>query len=220
MAARMVPAANVGGDYYDVLPVAGGAFIGIGDVAGHGLTAGLIMVMVQSGVASLVRSAPDMAPSTIVRVLNGVVHTNVNTRLEEGDHVTFTLLRYYEDGRVVHAGAHEDLIIYRKAKRDVELVRTRGMWLGALPEVGAQIVDSEFRLEPGDVLVLYTDGITEAFDEKQRMYGLDRLAERVKELGEEPLERIRDAIFDDLATRSPRQDDDRTLVLLRHSPNV
>lgn len=216
--ARMVPAANVGGDYYDVHSVQGGAFIGIGDVAGHGLTAGLIMVMVQSGVSSLVRSDPNMPPSRIVRVLNGVVHTNVSARLGEGDHVTFTLLRYHDDGRVVHAGAHEDLIVYRKATKDVELIRTPGMWLGALPELGPQIMDSEFRLEPGDLLVLYTDGITEAFDGDGRMYGLDRLAERVKELGEEPLERIRDAIFDELAARCPRQDDDRTLVLLRRSP--
>jgi sigma-B regulation protein RsbU (phosphoserine phosphatase) len=217
LSARMAPAATVGGDYYDVHAVPGGAFIGIGDVAGHGLTAGLVMVMVQSGVASLVRALPDAAPSKIVRLLNGVVYSNVSDRLGEAEHVTFTLLRYYEDGRVVHAGAHEDLIVYRKAQKSVEVIRTPGMWLGTLAELGEQIVDSEFRLYDGDVLVLHTDGITEARNDANRMYGFDALVQRVQDLGEEPLDRIRDGIFDEVAKWGSHQDDDRTLVVLRHA---
>ena len=59
----MIPATEVGGDYYDVLPVPGGCWLGIGDVAGHGLNAGLIMLMIQCSVASLVRRDPNTSPS-------------------------------------------------------------------------------------------------------------------------------------------------------------
>ena len=58
----MVPAEEVGGDYYDVLPVTDGCWIGIGDVAGHGLGAGLIMVMIQSMVMTLVRNDERARP--------------------------------------------------------------------------------------------------------------------------------------------------------------
>jgi phosphoserine phosphatase RsbU/P len=216
LAARMVPAATVGGDYYDFHPVPGGAWIGVGDVAGHGLTAGLIMVMVQSGVSGLVRALPDAHPSRLVNHLNEVVFSNVHQRLGESEHVTFSLLRYFEDGRIVHAGAHEDMIVYRRQSKRCEVIRTRGLWLGALPDSSQVTRDSEFKLEAGDVLVLYSDGIIEALDPSHRMYGLDRLLSRVTELGEQPVPRIVEAIFEDTTAFSPMQDDDRTVVVLRH----
>src|SRR5262252_1055280 len=59
IAAVMVPSAEVGGDYYDIIPTKGGCWIGIGDVAGHGLKSGLVMMMIQSILATLVRHEPD-----------------------------------------------------------------------------------------------------------------------------------------------------------------
>jgi phosphoserine phosphatase RsbU/P len=216
VAARMVPAAIVGGDYYDLHAAPGGAWIGIGDVAGHGLTAGLIMMMVQSGTASLVRALPDARPSQVVKLLNQVVYSNVSQRMHESEHVTYALLRYHEDGRIVHAGAHEDLIVYRKTRKCCEVVRTRGMWLGALPDIDDATQDSELTLENGDVLVLYTDGITESLDAQHNMYGLDRMLTKVTELGELPVDEICAGILGDVLTYAVGQEDDRTLVVLRH----
>ncbi len=71
--ALMASASEVGGDYYDILPVTDGAWVGIGDVAGHGLDAGLIMLMMQSIVASLVARDPSATPSSIVCLLNEVL---------------------------------------------------------------------------------------------------------------------------------------------------
>src|SRR5207247_1046155 len=96
VSARMIPADEVGGDYYDVLPIAEGtqgAWIGIGDVAGHGLTAGLVMMMIQSVVAALVKQAPDRAPSQHLGVLNAILYDNIRERLEQSEHVTLSLLR-------------------------------------------------------------------------------------------------------------------------------
>jgi hypothetical protein len=62
VSARMIPASEVGGDYYGVFPTHDGAWIGIGVVAGHGLTSGLVMLMMQSAVAALGRARPDALP--------------------------------------------------------------------------------------------------------------------------------------------------------------
>lgn len=216
VASRMLPAATVGGDYFDIRSAPGGAWIGVGDVAGHGLTAGLIMLMVQSGTATLVRALPTGKPSELVTMLNEIVYSNVNERLKESEHVTFSLLRYHEDGRVVFAGAHEDLIVYRKRDKRCETVRTPGMWLGALPTIGEATRDSELRLEPGDLLVLYSDGITEALDAQHDMYGIERLVSKIESLGEKPVSEILDAILAEVRAHAPEQEDDQTLIVARH----
>ncbi len=126
VAARMTPASEVGGDYYDAFPVPGGAFIGIGDVAGHGLTSGLVMLMVQSVIGALGRRYPDSAPRDLVNALNTVLYDNIRHRLHNTEHVTFTLFRYFENGRCAFAGAHEELVVYRKRTNEIEFVATPG----------------------------------------------------------------------------------------------
>jgi phosphoserine phosphatase RsbU/P len=217
IAARMKPAATVGGDYYDVLPATGGAWIGVGDVAGHGLTAGLIMLMVQSGTASLVRALPSARPSQVVKLLNDVVFANVQERLHESEHVTYTLLRYHANGLVLHAGAHEDIIVYRKAQHRCEVAKTRGLWLGVMSDVGAATVDGEIQLEVGDMLVLYTDGIVESRDEKQEMYGIERMIEKTLALASQPVSELCDAVFTDVEAYAKAQVDDRTMLVLRRT---
>ncbi len=106
IAAVMRPASEVGGDYYDILEVEDGVLIGVGDVAGHGLSAGLIMLMTQSVVAALVRANPRASPKEIVIHLNHVLHQNIRERLKAQEHVTFTLVKVCRDGSVIHAGAH------------------------------------------------------------------------------------------------------------------
>lgn len=110
IAATMIPAVNVGGDYYDVLPFEGGCWIGIGDVAGHGLGAGLIMLMIQSMVAALVNQRPYLLASEVVGALNSVLYENVRSRLGRDEHTTFCLIRYRKDGSILYAGAHEEQV--------------------------------------------------------------------------------------------------------------
>lgn len=217
VAARMQPASEVGGDYYDVHPTRDGAWIAVGDVAGHGLTAGLIMLMVQSAVTTLIRALPGAAPSTIIAHLNEVIFQNVKERLGEHEHVTFVLLRYEENGKVTYAGAHEELIVYRARTQQCELIRTRGMWLGPTRDIGGMVQDGSLELEPGDLLVLYTDGIPEAMDAKQQVYDLERLCEQVRSAADAPVSEICERVFADVAAYCPVLDDDRTLVVLRQT---
>src|SRR5262249_49943887 len=113
IAATMQPADEVGGDYYDVLPFSGGAWLAVGDVSGHGLDAGLIMLMLQSATAALVAARPDATSGELLGQLNEVMFENIRRRLAHNDHVTFSILRYTSDGKVTFAGAHEEMIVVR-----------------------------------------------------------------------------------------------------------
>src|SRR5512139_2170189 len=119
LAACMTTATEVGGDYYDVLPIDGGCWIGIGDVSGHGVTSGLIMLMVQSAVAGLVARDPNASPRDAVAIVNRVLFENIRHRLLKDDFVTFSLLRV-TDRRIVFAGAHEHFLVVRNGSKRVE----------------------------------------------------------------------------------------------------
>jgi serine phosphatase RsbU (regulator of sigma subunit) len=216
LAACMTTATEVGGDYYDVLPIEGGCWIGIGDVSGHGVTSGLIMLMVQSVVAALVARDPNANPRDAVTVVNRVLFENIRHRLLKDDFVTFSLLRVSQR-RIVFAGAHEHFLIVRNKTKRVEPVVTPGTWLGVLPDIGQFTPETTVDLEPKDLVVLYTDGITEARNSKGQQYGFERLCTTVERFRDEPIEQIRDGVLADVADWSARREDDATLVLLRQS---
>lgn len=215
--AAMVPAAEVGGDYYDVIPVKGGCWIGIGDVAGHGVKAGLIMMMLQSIVSGLVRRRADVPLGEVLEVLNAVLFENIRHRLRSDEHVTFSLLRLHDDGRLLYAGAHEELLILRADSGKVERLETPGTWLGAVPMVKAAGVPvQETRLHPGDLLVLYTDGVTEAANAAKERFGVDRLCAEIERHRAASADEIRARLMDAVTKWTSVQLDDISVVALRY----
>jgi len=216
IATSMVAAEEVGGDYYDVLPVEGGAWIGIGDVSGHGLDSGLIMLMAQSGMAALVRANPNASPAELIIALNDVLYENIRTRLHHDDHVTFALLRFFHDGRIGYAGAHEDILVCRKASGRVECIETSGTWLGARKGIGDVTRDELIKLLPGDVVVLYTHGITEAMNATNAQFELSRVITAVEEASGKSCIEIRDHVIASARAWMSRQDDDMTIVVFRY----
>jgi sigma-B regulation protein RsbU (phosphoserine phosphatase) len=217
LAAKMVPASEVGGDYYDAFAAGSGGFIGVGDVAGHGLTSGLVMLMVQSVVGALARKSPDAAPSELVCALNTVLYDNIRHRLRNKEHVTFTLLRYQPGGKLTFAGAHEEICVLRKRTGKVELVATPGTWLGAMRDVRKHTVDTSLQLEPGDVVLLYTDGVTEARAEGGEQFGLERLVALLENSGDLPMEALIDRVYGTVTQFAKELDDDVTLLAFRYT---
>jgi serine phosphatase RsbU (regulator of sigma subunit) len=217
IAARMIPADAVSGDYYDVLPTAGGCFVGIGDVAGHGLAPGMIMLMIQGIVAALVRNDCNVAPRAALNVVNAVMYENIRHRLEQDEHVTFTLFRIESDGRVTHAGAHEDVIVYRAQHRECEVFPTLGVWLGAQRDIDRSTTDNVLQLDDGDTMVLLTDGVVEARNAEGEQRGLGRVVDDVVRLHDRPVAAICDGLIDNLTEWSPKLADDATVLVLRHS---
>ncbi|MDX2020352.1 MAG: PP2C family protein-serine/threonine phosphatase [Deltaproteobacteria bacterium] len=216
ISAAMVPAEEVGGDYYDVVPTQGGAWIGVGDVAGHGLKAGLIMLMVQSVVAALTRQRARMSPKEAIEILNRVLFDNIRERLGSDEHVTFTLMRYESDGNIVFAGAHEEILVWRARDKKCEVIPTPGTWMGAVANVSRAIIDSTLKLERGDLMVLYTDGLIEAQTAEGKQFGLDRVIEMVEANGNEAPDVVVQKVVQACIEWAPVQDDDITILALRY----
>lgn len=217
LAAKMVPASEVGGDYYDAFAAGPGGFIGIGDVAGHGLTSGLVMLMVQSVVGALARKSPEASPAELVCALNTVLHDNIRHRLQNKEHVTFTLMRYTPGGRLTFAGAHEEICVYRKATATVELVETPGTWLGAVRDVKKHTVDSELQVSTGDIVLLYTDGVTEARAASGEQFGLERLTKLLANSADLPMPALIERIYRAVVAHAKELDDDVTLLAFRRT---
>lgn len=214
IAARMIPANEVGGDYYEILPVEGGCWLGIGDVSGHGLTAGLVMMMMQSSIASLGRTGSSLKPSELLTVVNSVLYENVRNRIADDSHATLSVLRYRDDGTLTFAGAHEDILVSR-ADGHCDVIETPGPWVGAVKNLGRSVVDTTQRLEQGDVMVLYTDGVTEAMNADREQFGIDRLRGELTAARDEPVEVILARLVETVQRWTFQQEDDITLVVIR-----
>ncbi|MBX7112734.1 MAG: SpoIIE family protein phosphatase [Myxococcaceae bacterium] len=210
----MQPAAEVGGDYFDIIETPGALFIAIGDVSGHGLSSGLVMLMAQSVVLSLVRNEPDAPLPVILNKLNGVLHANVRERLGTHHHMTFCLLKLSPNGEVRYAGAHESLLVLRQAG-SVEHHDTKGTWLAAVADVSAATSESRLQLGPGDTLVLHTDGVTEARRPDGGEFGLDGLKASVARHAALAAGPLVVAVLQDVAQFTAEQKDDRSLVVAR-----
>jgi serine phosphatase RsbU (regulator of sigma subunit) len=181
VAAIMLPADQVGGDYYDVVSIQGNEWILIGDVSGHGVPAGLVMMMCQTAVHTVLELAPDIAPEKLLAIVNRSLTANIE-RLGEDKYMTINAMSRRPDGVIQYAGMHQDIFIYRAASSSIEEIKADGICLGLSASIEDKLVTGSFRLGEGDVLLLYTDGITEAVRDGRMLDG-DGLKELLRELG-------------------------------------
>lgn len=214
---KMIPAKELGGDYFDFIDQGNGEFhICIGDVAGKGLPAGLVMIMARSYLRPLTRAM--RSPLSIISETNRLLYQD--TRRE-----TFmsALLLYWSDraGRFLWTGAgHEHLLVYRARTRRTEAIQAGGMVLAMLSEAGGRFVENELYLESGDAVVLYTDGITEAQNERGEFFAessLEPLLAVVSRYGHLSAKDLLEAILWELQSfmGSAPQHDDITLVTIK-----
>lgn len=209
---HMVPASEVGGDYYDVINGSDQDWVLIGDVSGHGVPAGLIMMMVQTSVQLVVRNHPTIEPNKLLGMVNRSLAYNIG-KLEEEKYMTIVAMRMERDGQVVHAGLHLDLLIYRAASDSVETIETNGIWLGLDFDIDDMNSNQSFKMNPGDVLLLSTDGITEATDSKNNMFTRNSLEEVLKTSASHSAAEIGRNILE--ALDGYQTEDDVTLMVLK-----
>jgi sigma-B regulation protein RsbU (phosphoserine phosphatase) len=174
------------------------------------------MMMMQSVVAALVHSTPTASPRQLLRVVNAVLYENVRQRMLQDQHATLSLLHYRKDGSLEFAGAHEDLLIYRAASRMVEVVPTEGTWVGATRDIEAGNQDSKCWLAPGDVLLVYTDGLIEAQNAEGEQFGSERLVAAFQAIGELSAEKIRQSLTDAVRAFMAEQRDDIAVLVARY----
>ena len=214
IACFMEPADEVGGDYYDVIQTAEGLKIGIGDVTGHGLESGIFSVMVQMGVQTLLTAQEDN-PVKFFSTLNKAIYANIQ-RMHSDKNMTLVLLDYRR-GDVRISGQHEEVIIVRQGEVARLDTLELGFPVGLVPEIGQYVSEINTYLNPGDGIVLYTDGITEAENDARQLYGIERLCSVIKTHWQHSAAEIKDAIIDEVRRYIGSQHiyDDMSLLILK-----
>jgi sigma-B regulation protein RsbU (phosphoserine phosphatase) len=205
-----LPCLSVGGDYFDVFPLSDGrtAFL-IADVSGKGLGAALLTTMLQGALSGMTLGTdPARVFSHINRFLCD--HSEV------GRYATmfFGILDQQGHLEFINAGHPSPFLIRRGA---AEEAFTEGSFpVGLVPE--AQYTAVCLQLEPGDTLVLFSDGVTEAADPDEQMFGIARLKQLLTGQMECPLEQLQKCVLEAVENfaRGAHQADDLTLLIVRY----
>jgi serine phosphatase RsbU (regulator of sigma subunit) len=214
LAASSIPCYEVGGDYFDFVPAPRGRMIlAVGDVAGNGLPAAMMMVLLRAAVHAAAGNSSD------IRDIAAHAHSMLLQNSPPNLYATLFLADLDPetgDIRYVNAG-HVPPLLRRAASRGFERLEIGGPPVGLLPisafDAG-QVV-----MEPGDVLSVVSDGITEAGEELDRAVGLEGV-ERVMEIGAgSAASELLDAIMEEAEGRAPgeKHADDSTVMVVRRS---
>jgi serine phosphatase RsbU (regulator of sigma subunit) len=212
---RMKTAKEVGGDYYDYIQTPQGeVYCAIGDVSGKGVPAGLVMVMARSILHSLL----DAGAKDLRAV---AVETNrlLKKDLKPGMFLSLLLLWCDSKTRTLKlAGCgHEKPLIYRYKKNAVERVELGGTVLGVVADNSKNVDLKEVVLEPGDQLLLYTDGVTESQDAASKPFTLAKLEKTLATHGRDTPAQLLDSVVAAVEKHAHgrEQHDDITMIALR-----
>jgi len=209
-AARMV-----GGDFYDFLPLSEGKWgVVVADVADKGMPAALYMALSRTLLRAVARNQSDPA-ATLLRV---------NKLLLEDTHSDLFVTMWYAiwnpaAGTLQYSSAgHNPPFVLRSGNQTAEILKLKGIALGVLPEI--HLESGMLTLEPGDMLVLYTDGVTEAQSAAGAQFSLRGLIEAARRYSDRDARQIITAIIDtlDAHTQDAPQFDDLTLVIVQRRP--
>jgi serine phosphatase RsbU (regulator of sigma subunit) len=213
----MLPVEAVSGDYYDVLEHNGRIILGIGDVTGHGLESGLLALMAQIVVRTLIIN--NVAELKIILTRLNEVFYELVKPLNLRRNLTLTLLEYHQ-GILKISGQHEEIIIIR-LNGYLERIDTidLGFMIGLKKDISQFLNVTQVTLQPGEGIVLYTDGVIEAKNADNVEYGLERLCEVIQNHGYGSVTEIQQAIRNDVRQYIGNQKvfDDLTLLVLKRN---
>ncbi|RKY22190.1 MAG: hypothetical protein DRQ55_01795 [Planctomycetota bacterium] len=213
---RVVPAEEAGGDYYDYYPTQGGRVaVAVGDVSGHGAGPALIMAGARAYMRSACRN--ESSPGAVLEQLNG--HLVVDTDDDKFMSMFLGVLDLALHGFRWSNAGHPAPIVLRADGSHQELKRT-GMALGVADEGGFDEGEA-VAIQPGDAIVLFSDGIVELRAGGDEQYGTERLIESLRRVAGQPAEDLLEAVFTDAfawaGSEHPAQDD-LTVAVLRRDP--
>ena len=206
------PTRQLGGDFYDFISVKGGELTGVlGDVSGKGIPAALLSSLTLGALNMEFRSAarPDLVLNSVNKVLCEKTPA----------HRFVTLFLFQLDangkGHFISAG-HNPAYLFRAAAGDVEQLPSGGIPLGMFPFSTYQPVPLE--LKPGDVLVVYSDGLTDAENDAQEEFGEERLLALIRSTARQGATAVESSLLAalDQFTQGASQTDDITFLLIEH----
>ena len=210
IASISIPATEVGGDYYDYFVEDQCVTLVCGDVAGHGMSSGLVLSALRGGFMLLSESLRD--PAAILERLHTLVAKTTRRRMLV---TAAVVLLDHQRRRAIIASAGHPPVLIRRADGSIVSLNLYAPPLGVrLPIV---IPQREVDFAPGDMFILHSDGIYETRNEADEVYGLERLERIVSEQGGTSAEALRDAILSDISAfrGAIEQDDDVTVVVCK-----
>ncbi|MGL4945487.1 MAG: PP2C family protein-serine/threonine phosphatase, partial [Fusobacteriaceae bacterium] len=208
------PAREIGGDFYDYYIYNDETFyLTIADVSGKGVPAAFLMALARSILRTL--STNGITPKENLDALNKIIYSDI----AENMFITVMHCRYDYNTKILsysNAG-HNPMIVYRAATDSLELHIVKGVAIGFIRNYSYR--QSELKLEKGDIVVLYTDGITEAENSSKELFGMERLKEIIYKNRYEDAETIKRRLLSvlDNFTGEQEQSDDLTFVILKNN---
>lgn len=207
--AHFHPVADIGGDYYDYLPMPDGRIaVAIGDVSGHGLPTGLLAAMAKAALSTLIESGLSGTP-LFVR-LNDLIYRSTDSR----NYMTLALFAYDPLRREVELSNAGQLAPYRISEDRLESLSLPSFPLGASPR--SDFPTHAYSFAAGDRLLFVTDGFIEATNASGEPFGFERLEQLLRSEAGADAVRLREALLSAIAayTGGAPPEDDRTLVIL------
>lgn len=213
--AKTKASSEVGGDCFDFIQQNNDTMIYIGDVTGHGVPAGLVMMLVSTTIRALLQenvSAKDV-----------LIKTNqlLKEKISSNHFMSLVMLRWQNDKqRMSFIGAgHEYILHYSQRDRKVNAIKSEGIALKMIPNISKILKETEIDFQEGDAILLYTDGITEAKNHQGEMYDLSRLKAVFLQNAYKKASDIFDGITDDFSKflgKDYKQEDDITMIAVKN----
>jgi len=205
-------AREVGGDYYDFLEIGPGRLgLAVADISGKGISAALLMASLQALLRSHAHLHGDRA-ELLVWDINRLMYSSTT----EGKYASL-FYGFYDDlsRLLVYVNAGHLPPILRRKDGSIQRLKTGGMVVGMMPDTSYR--QETVQLQPGDILLLFSDGITEAMNTKEQEFGEERLLPLISSLTDLPAASLSDAILDRIAdyVGTAPQHDDSTLVVIK-----
>ena len=190
-AVRYMAMEKIGGDFYDVHLLKDDKIgIMIADVSGHGIPAALVTTMAKMSFGNA--GAKYDSPKKIFQEMNQNILDHVKTQ----DYMTCFMLAIDDEYNVVYSNAsHQKAMLLQAETGTIELLDTNGLFIGAIEEARESYEENRTKLEYGDRIILYTDGIPEAINEERKEYSNRRLEEVVTKYRHLHAEEFADAII-------------------------
>lgn len=203
-------------------------FIVVGDVSGKGISSALYVVKMQTALQLFATETSD--PRELLIRLN----SHMYGQLKRNYFLSLFLVKLQSDGNVQLCRAgHPPALLYRSIEKAISWLKPNGIAVGMAPSLNGNTVSDEKRrtdfefsletqsvqLEHGDILFLFTDGVSESVNADGKEFGQERIARLIKSFASEPIERLRERIIDELYQHRAGVDlrDDTTFVLLKRA---
>jgi len=204
---RSIPSSEMGGDIIDVVEGEGCLLAYVADVSGHGLPAGQLMGMLKTAMRLSLQF--HQRPSVLLEAADQVLPAVK----EPGMYATLALLRFDGSGEAEFASAgHVPILHHRHQSRDVKQLSMEQFPLGLIP--GGKYESQRIPYCPGDLFLLFTDGVSEVENDSDEEFGLNRLEQLMMKHVTQPLPRIWDTIQEEVR-KYGEQADDQTILLIR-----